>query len=351
MLKVYILSDTEANKELGGEVMKLLKKSKGPLSYKTSSLEIKEDTQRVMEFVDLFDICNNFRENSNAVKPYSVKPKDFVILLSPNPNIKNWFSAPDFKNNIFVHTDDWDMYCKQEPKFPIAHEIISNIVHSKLFENNEDLWEGVHSDTLGCINDFCDSKKHVIKKLESGNVCTDCGVKITSAFNNDRGYISQISSTLHSISGAFKFLTRILDQNPSRIEINGTKELKFTDYNNKELKLSAILKVVYILFLKHQDGLNYNQIPDMSVEIRNLYFNHLTSRRGLDQIDITIKKMCKPLEDPDYGTSLNGAVSNINKALKNCLGEDLAEQYLIVRDPDTLVHSIKLAPEFRVFID
>ena len=351
MTKVYILYDNEANKELGGEVMKLLKKSKGPLSYKTSSLERKEDTHSVVDFEDLFDICKNFREKSNAVKPYSVKPHDFVILLTPKPNMKSWFSAPDYKNNIFVHTDGWEEYCEQQPKFPIAHEIISNIVHSKLFENDEDLWEGVHSDTLGCINDFCDSKKHVIKKLESGSVCTDCGVKISSAFNNDRGYISQISSTLHSISGAFKFLTRILDQNPSRIEINGTKALKFTDYNNKELKLSAILKVVYILFLKHQDGLNYNQIPDMSVEIRNLYFNHLTSRRGLDQIDITIKKMCKPLEDPDYAKSLNGAVSNINKALKNCLGEDLAEHYLIVRDPETFVHSINLPAEFRVFKD
>ena len=351
MPKVHILSDTDANKELGEEVMKLLKKSKGPLSYKTSSLEIKEDTHSVVEFEYLFDICKNFRENSNAVKPYSVKPKDFVILLTPKPNMKSWFSAPDFNNNIFVHTDGWEEYCEQQPKFPIAHEIISNIVHSKLFENNEDLLEGVHSDTLGCINDFCDNKKHVIKKLESGNVCKDCGVKISSAFNNDRAYNTQISSTLHSISGAFKFLTRILDQNPSRIEINGTKELKFTDYNNKELKLSAILKVVYILFLKHQDGLNYNQIPDMSVEIRNLYFNHLTSRRGLDQIDITIKKMCKQLDDPDYGRSLNGAVSNINKALKNFLGEDLAEQYLNVRDPETFVHSIKLPAEFRVFKD
>jgi hypothetical protein len=347
MLKVYILSDTEANKELGGEVMKLLKKSKGPLSYKTSSLEIKEDTQRVMEFVDLFDICNNFRETTKAVKP-----KDFVILLSPNPNIKNWFSAPDFKNNIFVHTDGWDMYCKQEPKFPIAHEIISNIVHSKLFENNEDLWEGVHYDTLGCINDYCVKKEQVIEKLKSGDVCEACKIKINDTFEDSPGFPGQIGSTLHSISKAFTRLAGIVAQKPlSRIEINGTKELKFTDYNNKELQLSAICKVVYILFLKHQDGLNYNQIPDMSVEIRNLYFNHLTSRRGRNQIEITIDKMCKPLEDPDYGKSLNGTVTNINKALKNCLGEDLAEQYLIVRDPDTFVHSIKLAPEFRVFKD
>jgi hypothetical protein len=347
MPKVHILSDTDANKELGEEVMKLLKKSKGPLSYKTSSLEIKVDTHTVMEFEDLFDICKDFRENSNAVKP-----KDFVILLSPNRNIKNWFSAPDFKNNIFVHADGWDDYCKQQPKFPIAHEIISNIVHSMLFENNEDLWEGVHSDTLGCINDFCDNKEQVIEKLKSGDVCEACLIKINDTFENSPGFPGQISSTLHSISIAFTRLAGIVAQKPlSSIEINGTKELKFTDYNNKELQLSPILKVVYILFLKHQDGLNYNKIPDMWEGIFNLYCKHVSRNTDKVEIKITIDKMCKPLEDPDYGKSLTETVSNINKTLKNCLGEDLAEQYLIVRDPETLRHSIKLPAEFRMFKD
>jgi len=341
MPKVYILSET-GNEELGEEVMKLLKKSKGPLSYLTSSLELEEVSHSYMEFEELFSICENFRENTTSVKPH-----DFVILLTPKPNMKSWFSAPDFKNNIFVHTDGWEEYCEQQPKFPIAHEIISNIVHSKLFENDEDLWEGVHSDTLGCINDFCDSKKHVIKKLESGNVCTDCGVKISSAFNNDRGYISQISSTLHSISGAFKFLTRILDQNPSRIEINGTKELKFTDYNNKELKFeSAIDKVLYILFLKHKDGLEYVDFPDMELEITELYFKHVPSNKGLAKIEKTISNLCMPLSE-----LRNQAKSRVNGSLEATLGSTLAVHYKIVQNPETLVHSIKLPAEFRVFID
>jgi hypothetical protein len=87
MPKVYILSET-GHEELGEDVMKLLKTSKGPLSYKTRSLEIKKVSHSYMEFEELFDICENFRENTKGVKP-----DDFVILLSPKPNIKNWFSA------------------------------------------------------------------------------------------------------------------------------------------------------------------------------------------------------------------------------------------------------------------
>ena len=344
MIKVYILSDTDANKELGEEVMKLLKKSKGPLSYKTSSLEIKEDTHSVVDFEDLFDICKNFREKSNAVKPYSVKPHDFVILLTPKPNMKSWFSAPDYKNNIFVHTDGWEEYCEQQPKFPIAHEIISNIVHSKLFENDEDLWEGVHSDTLGCINDFCDSKKHVIEKLKSGDVCPDCAEKIRSTFNHDRGILAQINSTLTTIRSAFTRLSAKVE--PSRIEIKGVNVLKFTDYNNKELKLSAIDKVFYILFLKHKDGLEYVDFPDMEREIRELYFKHVPSNQGLAKIEKTIGNLCKPLSE-----LRNQAKTRVNGKLETTLGSAFAAHYMIVQDPDTLVHSIKLPAEFRVFKD
>jgi hypothetical protein len=137
MPKVHILSDTDANKELGEEVMKLLKKSKGPLSYKTSSLERKEDTHSVVDFEDLFDICKNFREKSNAVKPYSVKPHDFVILLTPKPNMKSWISAPDYKNNIFVHTDGWEVLLGNEIdiRFPIAYEVTVSILHKMMFDN------------------------------------------------------------------------------------------------------------------------------------------------------------------------------------------------------------------------
>jgi|TARA_B110000196_G_scaffold303794_1_gene299952 hypothetical protein len=348
MPKVHILSDTEANKELGEEVMKLLKKSKGPLSYKTSSLEIKEDTHRVVEFEDLFDICKNFRENSNAVKPYSVKPNDFVILLSPKPNMKNWFSALDFKNNIFVHTDGWDKYCEQQPKFPIAHEIISNIVHSKLFENKEALVQGVHYDTLGCINDFCDNKEQVIEKLKSGDVCEACLIKINDTFEDSPGFLGQISSTLHSISIAFTRLAGIVAQKPiSSIEINGTKELKFTDYNNKELKFeSAIDKVLYILFLKHKDGLEYVDFPDMELEITELYFKHVPSNKGLAKIEKTISNLCMPLSE-----LRNQAKSRVNGRLEATLGSTLAVHYKIVQNPETLVHSIKLPAEFRVFKD
>jgi hypothetical protein len=348
MPKVHILSDTEANKELGEEVMKLLKKSKGPLSYKTSSLEIKEDTHRVVEFEDLFDICKNFRENSNAVKPYSVKPNDFVILLSPKPNMKNWFSALDFKNNIFVHTDGWDKYCEQQPKFPIAHEIISNIVHSKLFKNNEEILNGVHSDPVGCLNDFCGNKEHVIKKLRKGTVCEACKEKIEETFKDSNGFLDQINRTLHSISFAFTRLSEIVDQKPiSRIEINGEKELKFTDYNNKELKFeSAIDKVLYILFLKHKDGLEYVDFPDMELEITELYFKHVPSNKGLAKIEKTISNLCMPLSE-----LRNQAKSRVNGRLEATLGSTLAVHYKIVQNPETLVHSIKLPAEFRVFKD
>ena len=346
MPKVYILSET-GNEELGESVMKLLKTSKGPLSYLNKSVGQIESNYRVMTFESLFAICEDFRNETK-----SVKPGDFVVLLSPKPNIENWFSAPDFKNNIFVHTEGWEMYCRQEPKFPLAHEIISNIVHSYLFKDLDELAAQSHTASVGCINDYCEKKEDVIKKLESGNVCEDCCDQMGLVFSDSPGSLNQINSTLNSISVAFTRLATLVDEMPiSNIEIHGVANLKFTDYQNVELQIGGIVKALYIFFLTHQDGLLYSQIPEMKEEILRVYFKHVPNGRGRADIETTIDNICKPLEDPDYGISLKETVSKINKALKNCLGENIAEQYLINRDPDTLVHSIKLPAEFRVFID
>ena len=346
MPKVYILSET-GNEELGESIKSLLEASIGPLNYLNKSIEKIESNHKVMTFEDLFVVCKDFR---NATK--SVNPVDFVVLLSPKPNIDNWFSAPDFENNIFVHTEGWEMYCRKEPKYPLAHEIMSNIVQSYLFEDLDELAAQSHTASVGCINDYCKKKEDVIKKLESGNVCEDCCDQIELYFADDPGNLYQINTTLISISNAFKRLATLVDRiRISKIEIQGEKDLKFTDYNNCELQLSAILKVVYILFLTYQDGLNYNEIPDMREEILNLYFKHVPSRRGRGRIETTIDILCKPLDDPDYSKSLKSTVSKINKALKKCLGEDKAEQYTIGQNPETLRHFIKLPPEFRVFKD
>ena len=344
MPKVYILSET-GNEKLGEEVMDLLKASRGPLSYLNKSIGQIESNDRDMTFKSLFAICKNFREKTKAVKP-----EDFVVLLSLKPNRKRWFSAPDFNNNIFVHTDGWDKYCEQQPKFPIAHDIISNIVQSKIFENMEDLQNSAHSVSIGCINDFCGIKKHVIKKLESGEVCKDCFKKIEETFNDSPGLPDQIDLTLKSIRKAFTFtkLSLLVAQKPiSSIEINLTKKLKFTDYNNLELNLGGVIKVFYILFLKYQDGLKYTDFPMMEEEIRDLYFKHLPSNRGRPEIEDTIRRLC----NPNNKKPLVEAKSKINTTLEETLGPSTAVHYMIVENNVTKVHSIKLPAEFRVFID
>jgi hypothetical protein len=60
-----------------------------------------------------------------------LQKEDFVILLTEVANEKNWFSAldPDNLYNGFVHTDDWEHYIDCQPQFPIAYEVIAQILH------------------------------------------------------------------------------------------------------------------------------------------------------------------------------------------------------------------------------
>ena len=61
------------------------------------------------------------------------------------------------------------------------------------------------------------------------------------------------------------------DNRLSRLVITKDYRIVLPDYQNLEIKMEPIIKAVYLLFLKHPEGIGFKALPDYREELANIY--------------------------------------------------------------------------------
>ena len=269
----------------------------------------------------LFAECDNYRMSK------SLSDNDIVVLLTDIGNELNWFGgvAPSMKN-YFIQTSNWEHYFGNtiDIRFPIAYEVIIWVMRFYMFENRDEIRDGVHEKSIGCIMDFCRDKSQIILKMRTADVCESCMNKFV-ARDISPLYSRQFFNILDGIRNSMTFRGRVvLLQQPSRLEIRGVmKKIFFKDLGGLELSLNPKEKAIYFLFLKHKEGISISHLCDYRIDIEELYyqFSNLPER---EMIDRAIDVLINPLEN-----DINVVLSRINRKIKNVVGDTLYDFYCI----------------------
>ena len=110
----------------------------------------------------------------------------------------------------------------------------------------------------------------------------------------------------------------------SRLTIAKDCTIFLTDYDNKELKMEPLVKAVYLLFLKHPDGIAFKELPGYQDELKQIYSTlrplGLTERAARSIEDVT-----NPLSN-----SINEKCSRIRAILQAEVDASLVDQYCII---------------------
>lgn len=283
------------------------------------------DYRRPHEVVKLtwkkfFDEAEEYRTKNDLGKD------EFVVILTDLGNEENWFSAPDSKGkrNIFVQTSGWGFYLEDESTFPVSSQILSNVLRFFMADGWGDFHSLIHLTPRGCMNDFCADKHDVIMHLRTADLCGDCIRRIADR-KVDAALMSQAFEILESVRRNVLFRERLnLTHQPSRIRISGRKyNIDFPDLPNSELKLTPLEKTVYLLFLKHPEGILFNNLSDHREEVRRLY-QQLNPNLELQKLEESVEALVAPLSQ-----SLSEKIAKIKSKLNNLLGPRLAEYYVI----------------------
>ena len=109
----------------------------------------------------------------------------------------------------------------------------------------------------------------------------------------------------------------------SRLTIEKDCTILLTDYQ-KEVKMEPIVKAIYLLFLKHPEGISFKYLPDYRNELADIY--QKIKPLGLTERAIrSIEDVTNPLLN-----SINEKCSRIRAAFQPEVDATLLEQYIII---------------------
>lgn len=109
----------------------------------------------------------------------------------------------------------------------------------------------------------------------------------------------------------------------SRLRITEKKAIVLEDFDHKEVKMDTLTKAVFLLYLKHPEGIRYKELSDYQQELEEIY-SSITGREDLDSIRKSVADLCDPLNN-----SINEKVSKVKKAFKDVVNEHTAKFYYI----------------------
>ncbi len=109
----------------------------------------------------------------------------------------------------------------------------------------------------------------------------------------------------------------------SRLVITKVHRIMLPDYNDIEVKMEPLVKAVYLLFLKHPEGIVFKELSDYRVELLDIYKR--LKPLGLNQRTIqSIEDVTNPLLN-----SINEKCARIRSAFVKEFDEGLAKNYFV----------------------
>lgn len=109
----------------------------------------------------------------------------------------------------------------------------------------------------------------------------------------------------------------------SRLEVTNDYRIVLPDYGDVEVEVEPIVKAVYLLFLRHPEGIAFKALADHSNELEEIY--SLIKGKPLSDRE---KASIEDLTDP-YSNSINEKCSRIRAAFLKIVDEPLARNYYV----------------------
>lgn len=128
----------------------------------------------------------------------------------------------------------------------------------------------------------------------------------------------------HGVSEA-AIISLVGSSSPKLSHIRITKDFKIflSDYGNREIVLSPLHKALYLLYLKHPEGILFKELQDYMSELRDLYLS-ISDRSDITKLDNSIKALCDSTTN-----SINEKCSRIRAAFLLEFSERIVDNYVI----------------------
>lgn len=197
--------------------------------------------------------------------------------------------------------------------------------------------DGLSYDVLVEIHSFDDNKCRFVMYSEYNGLIAECKendhIPCILALNEDQEFVSLTlledmdvrvqklrSKGLNewTFRGLFKTKAQL-----SRLVVTKDYRILLPDYNDIEVKMEPLVKAVYILFLRHPEGIVFKGLTDYREELLGIY--RTLKPMGLSKRTIqSVEDVTNPLLN-----SINEKCARIRSAFVNEFDEGLAKNYFV----------------------
>lgn len=136
---------------------------------------------------------------------------------------------------------------------------------------------------------------------------------------------------------------KIIVGQPGRLLVNGDMKIVLPEYDEMEIKMPAMCRTVYILFMKYSkqgSGIVLKSIADYRDEILDIY-GLVKPGANEQRVKQSVDNLCDC-----FGESLNQTISRINRCIRNVITDkELAKQYIISGSKGE-TYGISLDPQY-----
>ena len=307
-MKIHLFSINSDHNELLKSVFDKLVEFKGQFQFLLNTeYNYNIEDKSFNSFESLFEICADFRDNGR------IENTDVAILISPL-SYRGFFSFFEHnRKNIFVCTENWELFSNAEKPLLIAHQVIENILQCLAGFDEKN----AHDPSIGCINDMCIDKLEITLKLRTADICPECiqlflkggvtnamlfeSMKFLEDLRKDFLLQNSYSKNLNPLKLTCK------KNNKGNLEIYiGEQLIKFT---------KTELFLYYVLCMGKEKGNNFFEFNEEEISLQDI--------RNFEQIDSNLY----------FGVQMLGNIRKnvnfINNKLNEALGANLASFYII----------------------
>ena len=159
------------------------------------------------------------------------------------------------------------------------------------------------------------------------------GKQIDPKDNADRGRIDILADEIRQrieamrLMGVEDFVIKRLISLPepklSALRITKDFRIILPNYNNIEISMPTLSKVVFFFYLRHPKGLRFKELIDYREELLGIYYR-LSNRTDIDKMEQSVDELVDSTRN-----SINEKCSRIRAAFVSRFSDDLAKNYYI----------------------
>ncbi len=316
-MKVILIRDETISADFLEEVRCLLSGFTGPLQFEVALPQLPGLEQKVLEWDSIFSSLGTFVDEHQLIC-------DFTFLVTAKKNQHNFFGYISPKNlrDGFVHGAEWSSYLDCPEALPVAYHILALIIQRHMFENEKQVFEFLHSEPVGCVNDFCENKSQIILKMRTGDICSHCMERLITQM--PLPLIHQMMELFESLRVKMLFSQNMKQfLKPSKLLLTDELNLLLPEFSNLEIRLRPLEKVLYALFYKNPEGIFLSDLIDHKNEMILMY-RSISGYDSLLEMDSHIGDLCNITNN-----SANEKLSRIKRVIEEHVGKRLAENYII----------------------